>query len=59
MEGRVVQRGECAPINSKNYMSIKKEAITKAGEPVSCITIILNTMGIILYSLGYGRKMAQ
>jgi len=34
MEGRVVQRGECAPINSKNYMSIKKEAITKAGEPV-------------------------
>ena len=37
MEGRVVQRGECAPINSKNYMSLKKEAITKAGEPVSTI----------------------
>ena len=57
MEGRVVQRGECAPINSKNYMSIKKEAITKAGEPVSFIILIM--MGIILYSLGYGRKMAQ
>lgn len=57
MEGRVVQRGECAPINSKNYMSIKKEAITKAGEPVSFIILI--TMEIILYSLGYDRQMAQ
>eukprot|EP00088_Acartia_fossae_P071011 TRINITY_DN9653_c0_g1_i11.p1 TRINITY_DN9653_c0_g1~~TRINITY_DN9653_c0_g1_i11.p1 ORF type:complete len:288 (-),score=63.36 TRINITY_DN9653_c0_g1_i11:300-1163(-) len=34
MEGRVVQRAECAPIQSQSYMNIKKEAIAKAGEPV-------------------------
>ncbi len=35
MEGRVVQRAECMPIQSTSYMNIKKEAIAKAGEPVS------------------------
>jgi len=34
MEGRVVQRAECAPLQSQSYMNIKKEAIAKAGEPV-------------------------
>ena len=34
MEGRVVQRAECRPIQSKTYMDIKKEAIAKAGEPI-------------------------
>jgi transcription initiation factor TFIIF subunit beta len=34
MEGRVVQRAECTPLQSKSYMNIKKEAISKAGEPV-------------------------
>lgn len=34
MEGRVVQRAECMPIQSTSYMNIKKEAIAKAGEPV-------------------------
>jgi len=33
VEGKVVQRAECRPIQSKNYMDIKKEAIEKAGEP--------------------------
>ena len=37
MEGKVVQRAECAPINGKSYMNIKREAITKAGEPVSTL----------------------
>ena len=35
IEGRVVQRAECGPINNKSYMNIKREAITKAGEPES------------------------
>jgi len=34
MEGKVVQRAECKPIQSKAYMDIKKEAISKAGEPI-------------------------
>jgi len=34
MEGKVVQRAECRPIQSKTYMDIKKEAISKAGEPI-------------------------
>lgn len=34
VEGKVVQRAECRPIQSKNYMDIKKEAISKAGEPM-------------------------
>jgi len=34
IEGRVVQRAECGPINNKSYMNIKREAITKAGEPM-------------------------
>ena len=33
MEGKVVQRAECCPINSNLYSAIKKDAITKAGEP--------------------------
>jgi len=34
MEGKVVQRAECTPLQSKSYMNIKREAIIKAGEPV-------------------------
>jgi len=34
MEGKVVQRAECTPMQSKSYMNIKREAIIKAGEPV-------------------------
>jgi len=33
VEGKVVQKAECRPIQSKSYMDIKKEAIAKAGEP--------------------------
>ena len=33
MQGKVVQRAECCPINSDLYSSIKKDALTKAGEP--------------------------
>ncbi len=34
IEGKVVQRAECGPIQNKSYMNIKREAIIKAGEPV-------------------------
>jgi len=34
MEGKVVQRAECTPLQSKSYMNIKREAISKAREPV-------------------------
>jgi len=34
VEGKVVQRAECCPNNSALYSSIKREAITKAGEPI-------------------------
>jgi len=33
VEGKVVQRAECCPNNSSLYSAIKKEALTKAGEP--------------------------
>jgi len=33
VEGKVVQRAECCPNNSSLYANIKKEALTKAGEP--------------------------
>ena len=33
MQGKVVQRAECCPITSDLYSSIKKDALTKAGEP--------------------------
>eukprot|EP00092_Neocalanus_flemingeri_P055593 GFUD01065756.1.p1 GENE.GFUD01065756.1~~GFUD01065756.1.p1 ORF type:complete len:288 (+),score=112.53 GFUD01065756.1:128-991(+) len=33
VEGKVVQRAECCPNNGSLYASIKKEALTKAGEP--------------------------
>jgi len=33
VEGKVVQRAECCPNNSSLYAAIKKEALTKAGEP--------------------------
>ncbi|XP_023329424.1 general transcription factor IIF subunit 2 [Eurytemora carolleeae] len=33
IEGKVVQRAECGPIQNKSYMNIKREAIIKAGEP--------------------------
>jgi len=33
VEGKVVQRAECRPIQSKSYMDIKMEAIARAGEP--------------------------
>lgn len=34
LEGKVVQRAECCPHNGKLYSDIKREAITKAGEPL-------------------------
>jgi len=34
IEGKVVQRAECTPLGGKSYMNIKREAITKAGEPI-------------------------
>lgn len=34
IEGKVVQRAECTPLGDKSYMNIKREAITKAGEPI-------------------------
>ena len=34
LEGTVVQRGECRPIQDNLYMDIKKEALLKAIEPV-------------------------
>jgi len=34
MEGKVVQRAECRPISDKTYMSLKKEALVRAIEPV-------------------------
>jgi len=33
VEGKVVQRAECCPNNGSLYSAIKKEALTKAGEP--------------------------
>ena len=33
MEGKVNQRAECCPISNALYNDIKKDAITKAGEP--------------------------
>ena len=33
MEGKVVQRAECCPISNALYSDIKKDALTKAGEP--------------------------
>ena len=33
MEGKVVQRAECCPISDTLYSDIKKDAISKAGEP--------------------------
>ena len=33
MEGKVVQRAECCPITNALYSDIKKDALTKAGEP--------------------------
>jgi len=33
MEGKVVQRAECCPINNALYSDIKKDALTRAGEP--------------------------
>ena len=33
VEGKVVQRAECCPINSNLYSDIKKDALAKAGEP--------------------------
>jgi hypothetical protein len=35
VEGKVVQRAECCPIQTKTYENIKRQAITMAGEPVS------------------------
>jgi len=37
IEGKVVQRAECTPVPSKQYMSLKKEAITEAGKPVRTV----------------------
>ncbi len=34
LEGKVIQRAECRPISNNTYMSIKKEALLKAIEPV-------------------------
>jgi hypothetical protein len=34
VEGKVVQRAECCPIQTKTYENIKRQAITMAGEPV-------------------------
>lgn len=34
VEGKVVQRAECCPIQTKTYENIKRQAITMAGEPM-------------------------
>ena len=33
LEGKVVQRAECRPINDKNYMILKQDAIRRAIKP--------------------------
>lgn len=33
LEGKVVQRAECRPINDRTYMSLKKDSIRRAIEP--------------------------
>jgi hypothetical protein len=41
VEGKVVQRAECCPIQTKTYENIKRQAITMAGEPVGTFVIII------------------
>ena len=33
LEGKVVQRAECRPINDKTYMTLKKDSIRRAIQP--------------------------
>ena len=53
IEGKVVQRAECGPIQNKSYMSIKREAIIKAGEPVTNSFLINSVIDWLLINLTY------